>query len=49
VLREKDNRCTGFANLYMVGEGSGYAGGIISSGTNGIKTAIRIIDQQQPS
>ncbi len=43
VLRENDNRCTGFTNLYLVGEGSGYAGGIISSGSNGIKTAMRII------
>ena len=43
VLREKNNLCTGFENLYIVGEGSGYSGGIISSGTDGIKTAMTII------
>ena len=42
VLREEDGRCLGFANLYLAGEGSGYAGGIISSGTSGIKAALSI-------
>jgi uncharacterized FAD-dependent dehydrogenase len=42
VLREDDGRCCGFENLYLAGEGSGYAGGIISSGTSGIKAALRI-------
>lgn len=41
VLRENDGLCTGFKNLYMVGEGSGYAGGIISSAADGVKAAIR--------
>ncbi|MDP3015979.1 MAG: FAD-dependent monooxygenase [Deltaproteobacteria bacterium] len=44
VLREKDSRCTGFENLYIVGEGSGCAGGIISSGADGIKAAMKIIE-----
>jgi uncharacterized protein len=43
VLREKNGCCTGFENLYVVGEGSGYAGGIISSGADGIKAAIDIL------
>jgi hypothetical protein len=42
VLREASGLCSGFTNLYLVGEGSGYAGGIISSGTNGIKAAMHI-------
>jgi len=42
VLREEDGRCRGFDNLYLAGEGSGYAGGIISSGTSGIKAALGI-------
>ncbi|MDD3813739.1 MAG: FAD-dependent monooxygenase [Desulfocapsaceae bacterium] len=42
VLREAEGLCCGFENLYLVGEGSGYAGGIISSGTNGIKAALHI-------
>ncbi|MBF0228728.1 MAG: FAD-dependent monooxygenase [Desulfamplus sp.] len=44
VVREKSCCCTGFNNLYMVGEGSGHAGGIISSGADGIKAALSIIE-----
>ena len=43
VVREKTGLCTGFDNLYMLGEGSGYAGGIISSAADGIKAAMNII------
>jgi uncharacterized FAD-dependent dehydrogenase len=42
VVREADGRCSGFENLYLVGEGSGFAGGIISSGVSGIKAALHI-------
>lgn len=42
VQREDDGRCTGFDNLYLVGEGSGYAGGIISSAVSGIRAAMGI-------
>jgi len=45
VAREKDGRCTGFDNLYFVGEGSGYAGGIISSAADGVKCAIALSSQ----
>lgn len=45
AAREENRLCTGFDNLYMAGEGSGYAGGIISSGTDGIKTAMAIIER----
>lgn len=31
-----------FENLYFVGEGSGYSGGIVSSAADGIKAAMRI-------
>ncbi len=44
VLREKNGLCAGFENLYLVGEGSGYSGGIISSAADGIKAAITIIE-----
>ncbi len=44
VLRASDGLCDGFSNLYMAGEGSGYAGGIISSATDGIKTSLDILD-----
>ncbi len=43
ALREADGRCAGFENLYLAGEGSGHAGGIISSGADGIKAAMSII------
>jgi len=44
VIRESTGRCIGFDNLFFVGEGSGYAGGIISSASDGVKCAISIID-----
>ena len=43
VLREEGYHCAGFENLFVVGEGSGYSGGIISSGADGIKAAMAII------
>ena len=43
VIREQNGLCTGFQNLYVVGEGSGYAGGIISSAADGIKAAMHLI------
>jgi uncharacterized FAD-dependent dehydrogenase len=43
VAREKNGLCTGFDNLYFVGEGSGYAGGIISSAADGVRCAMSII------
>lgn len=46
VIREDTGRCTGFTNLYLAGEGSGYSGGIISSAADGIKAAMSIIAQQ---
>jgi uncharacterized protein len=43
VIRDQYGLCEGFENLYIVGEGSGYSGGIISSGVDGVKTAVSII------
>jgi uncharacterized protein len=45
VIRENDGRCAGFENLYIVGEGSGCSGGIISSAADGIKAAVHIIEK----
>jgi len=45
VARESHGLCCGFENLYLVGEGSGYAGGIISSGVDGIRAALAIIEK----
>ena len=47
ALREPNGLCTGYENLYIVGEGSGYAGGIISSGADGIKAAMAIIERDR--
>jgi len=44
VLREKSGLCEGFKNLYMLGEGSGYAGGIISSAADGVKGAMHLVN-----
>jgi hypothetical protein len=45
VVRESNGLVEGFTNLYVVGEGSGYAGGIISSAADGIKAAMNFIQQ----
>jgi uncharacterized FAD-dependent dehydrogenase len=42
VIRDETGKCEGFENLFMAGEGSGYAGGIVSSAADGIKIAMRI-------
>lgn len=42
IARDNDGKCEGFANMYFAGEGSGYAGGIISSAADGIKAALAI-------
>jgi uncharacterized protein len=46
VVREPDGKCTGFTNLYVVGEGSGHSGGIISSAADGIRIAMRIVEER---
>lgn len=45
VKRDKQGKVNDFDNLYMIGEGSGFAGGIISSAVDGIKAALDIIDR----
>jgi uncharacterized FAD-dependent dehydrogenase len=43
VLRSRDSyNAEGFDNLFVIGEGSGWAGGIISSGSDGVKAAMKI-------
>ncbi len=46
VIREKNGLCSGFANLFMAGEGGGYTGGIISSAADGIKIALQIMAKE---
>ncbi len=45
VIRHPGGLCEGFSNLYVVGEGSGYAGGIISSASDGVRAAMGIIER----
>ncbi len=42
VSRDRLGKCAGFENLYFVGEGSGFAGGIISSAADGVKCAMAL-------
>ena len=44
VIRDTERRCAGFENLYLIGEGSGYSGGIISSAVEGVKTAFQLCE-----
>lgn len=39
-----DNKETNFAGLYAIGEGAGYAGGIMSSAQDGLKVAEKVIE-----
>ncbi len=47
TLRNQHGLCEGFKNLYLVGENSGYAGGIISSGVDGIRAALSIVERNR--
>ncbi|EFI41922.1 NAD(P)/FAD-dependent oxidoreductase [Peptoniphilus sp. oral taxon 386] len=43
ILRDENLKAEGIMNLYPIGEGSGYSGGIVSSAIDGIKAAEKII------
>ncbi|MCH8913979.1 MAG: hypothetical protein IIA33_10490 [Planctomycetes bacterium] len=46
ILRSAETReSVSMAGLYPIGEGAGYAGGIISAAIDGLKTADHIIRQ----
>lgn len=45
-IRDDAGKCEGFDNLYIAGEGSGYAGGIISSAADGIRIAMKIASEK---
>lgn len=42
ALRDRNGRSETIENLYIIGEGSGFAGGITSSAADGIKAALSI-------
>jgi uncharacterized FAD-dependent dehydrogenase len=43
VVRDKENFSAGYENFFIAGEGSGWAGGIVSSAADGIKIALSIL------
>ena len=49
IVRDKDNRqSVTLEGLYPAGEGSGYAGGIMSAALDGINAALKIMEQYKP-
>lgn len=44
----EDRRAQGFANLYPVGEGAGYAGGIMSAAIDGARAALALVASGRP-
>ena len=49
IPRDVANRqCPGAAGLYPVGEGAGYAGGIVSAAVDGLRTAKSIVERFAP-
>ena len=48
ILRDKETmECTALPGLYPAGEGSGYAGGIVSSAMDGVNVAQVMLKQVQ--
>jgi uncharacterized FAD-dependent dehydrogenase len=43
VIRDPNRMNATFKNLYIVGEGSGWAGGIISSASDGLRACQKIL------
>lgn len=46
LCRDENNKSIGIENLYVIGEGSGYSGGIVSSAIDGIKTAEKLLNRR---
>ncbi len=49
IKRNEFRTAEGKPCIYPAGEGAGYAGGISSAAVDGLKTAIRIIEQYKPN
>jgi uncharacterized FAD-dependent dehydrogenase len=48
ILRGEDMESVSCAGLYPVGEGAGYAGGIVSAAIDGMKAAELVIQRFAP-
>jgi len=44
----QSRQCPGIAGLYPIGEGAGYAGGIVSAAVDGLRTAVEIVRHYAP-
>ena len=49
ILRDEDGESVSVGGIYPVGEGAGYAGGIVSAAIDGMRAAERIIRRYRPS
>ena len=50
ILRNNETRlAVGYDNLYPVGEGAGYAGGITSAAIDAVKSALELIRTYRPN
>lgn len=48
ISRDEERQAVGIRGLYPCGEGAGYAGGIMSSAVDGLRTAAAIIERYSP-
>ena len=48
ISRKENMESENIINFYPIGEGAGYAGGIVSAAVDGIKAAERIMEKFQP-
>ncbi|MBR1422055.1 MAG: NAD(P)/FAD-dependent oxidoreductase [Ruminococcus sp.] len=48
ITRTQELHSLSLSNLYPCGEGAGYAGGIMSAAVDGIKCALKIMENQAP-
>lgn len=48
IVRKETMECENINNLYPIGEGAGYAGGIMSAAVDGIKAAEKIMERYKP-
>lgn len=46
ILRDETCQALGIKGIYPAGEGAGYAGGIVSAATDGIKVAIKVAENE---
>ncbi|MBQ7600042.1 MAG: NAD(P)-binding protein [Clostridia bacterium] len=48
ILRNGDCKAVGKTGVYPCGEGAGYAGGIVSAAVDGIRVAMKIMEEYSP-